>query len=302
MLEGDKLRADQKLYNDLITLLGAMNIGWSPDTVDTAGKECVKVLSAALWYIDPCHHQFLDRSISLPSIFDQFQGYNNWKAKKENNPQLSCEGLTFHLNHLTHVLNQPWICKPAFKPLYDIIDDLAHSFNKYRAYLQRQCESWNEGRSSLTPPRSISESIELLPIQVVHQCKPQYLKVQQILMEKEMYSPIFLNELAPDDCHERKNWLVGMQLDFPTMMYRFMHGNNLGTLAFLWRTPQLGGEATSNARLVTELNSCQKVYSTREMHRMFIQRYTSLRSSTSSSSKAILRNMYKFLTGDCSSS
>ena len=37
------------------------------------------------------------------------------------------------------------------------------------------------------------------------------------------------------------------------------------------------------------------------MHRMFI-RYISLRSSTSSSSKAMLRNMYKFLTGDCSSS
>lgn len=49
------------------------------------------------------------------------------------------------------------------------------------------------------------------------------------------------------------------------MMYRFMHGNNLGTLTFVWKTSEGGGESAKNAKLVTELNQKQKLYSTREM-------------------------------------
>ena len=62
-----------------------------------------------------------------------------------------------------------------------------------------------------------------------------------------------------------------------------------------------GGEATKNAKLVTELNQKQKLYSTREMQRDFIERYSHL-NRKKPQSKAVLRNMYKFLTGDSSAS
>lgn len=96
-------------------------------------------------------------------------------------------------------------------------------------------------QASLTPSRTISESIELTSVPVVKQCNSQYSCVQSALAEKPMYCPIFLNELAPEDRHQRKNWVAGLQLEFPTMMYHFMHGNNLGTLQFLWNTPIEGG-------------------------------------------------------------
>ena len=85
------------------------------------------------------------------------------------------------------------------------------------------------------------------------------------------------------------------------MMYRFMHGNNLGTLVFVWNLPKEGGEATTNAKIVNELSSHQQVYSTREMRQLYIQRYTQLSGSTCKSSKAVLRNLYRSLTGDISS-
>ena len=85
------------------------------------------------------------------------------------------------------------------------------------------------------------------------------------------------------------------------MMYRFMHGNNLGTLVFVWNVPKEGGEATTNAKVVNELSSHQQVYSTREMRRLYIQHYTQLSGSTCKSSKAVLRNLYRSLTGDISS-
>ena len=82
-VHGDKLCGDQKMFNDFIDLLGAMNISWTPDVVGTAGEKCVKIMVSALWYIDPCRKQFVERGIHLPSVLDQFQGYNDWKTKKK---------------------------------------------------------------------------------------------------------------------------------------------------------------------------------------------------------------------------
>ena len=77
-VHGDKLCGDQ----NFIDLLGVMNIGWTPDLVGTAGEKCVKIIVSAMWYIDPCRKQFVERGIHLPSVLDQFQGYNDWKTKK----------------------------------------------------------------------------------------------------------------------------------------------------------------------------------------------------------------------------
>ena len=106
-LEEMHLVVIKRLRNDLLGMLAAMNVGWSPDLVTTVGERCAKVLTSALWYIDPCHKQFHDRSISLPPIIDRFEGYNNWKAKKIKKPQLSMEGPNLHLEQLTSLLNQP---------------------------------------------------------------------------------------------------------------------------------------------------------------------------------------------------
>lgn len=89
------------MFNDVVDMLGAMNIGWTPDIVGSVGENCIKVLVSSLWYIDPCRKQFVERSIHLPPVLDPFEGYNNWKAKKEKKPQLLCDGLSLHLDHLT---------------------------------------------------------------------------------------------------------------------------------------------------------------------------------------------------------
>ena len=192
-------------------------------------------------------------------------------------------------DHLTQLLNQPWLFKPSFKRLHDIISALAEGFDKYRQYLKQLNDACKMNQSSLTPARTISESIELTCVPVVKQCDSRYTKVHAALEQKAMYCPIFLNEFAPDDRHQRRNWIAGLKLEFPAMMYRFMHGNKLGTLFFLWKTPKEGGEATQNAKLVTGLNQCQKVYSTRD----FIQQYTCLNDGKCPSKPSIVRNMYK---------
>ena len=39
-------------------------MGWSPDSVETVGKRCVKSIVGALWYLDP-HHKIYNDVIDL---------------------------------------------------------------------------------------------------------------------------------------------------------------------------------------------------------------------------------------------
>jgi hypothetical protein len=57
----ETLRGDQLLRNDLINVLDALKVGWSPDAVKTVGESCVKSLTAALWLLDSQHHSFQNR-------------------------------------------------------------------------------------------------------------------------------------------------------------------------------------------------------------------------------------------------
>ena len=182
-------------------MLGAMNMVWTPDIVGSVGENCIKVLVSSLWYTDLCCMQFVERRIHLSPLLDPFEGYNDWKAKKEKKPQLSYDTcrLSLHLDHLTQLLNLPWLFKPSFRQLHDIISALANGFDKYRVYLKQQNDAGKLNQSSLTPSRTISESIELTCVPVVKQCDSQYTAVQASLEEKDMYCPIFLNEFAPED-------------------------------------------------------------------------------------------------------
>ena len=139
--------------------------------MSTVGERCVKALASSLWYIDPCHKQFHERSIRIPEVFEKFQGYNNWKLKKLKKPQLTYEGLTLHLEKLSSLLQQPWIFTPSFKELCLLLNS-------------------------------------------------------------------FANDFSPDDRFQRKNWFANFKLAIPCMLYRFMHGNNLGTLSFVWLVVQ----------------------------------------------------------------
>ena len=158
-------------------------------------SKCVKIIVSALWYIDPCRKQFIERGIHLPSVLDQFQGYNDWKTKKK--PQLSFDLLNLHLDHLTQLLNQLWLFKPHFKELHGMISCLAEGLDKYRVYLKHQTDSMKVAYSSLTPARTISESIELICIPVIDRCDCCYSQVQESLENKPMYCPIFFKWVGP---------------------------------------------------------------------------------------------------------
>ena len=87
-VSGDKLRADQQLYNDLIDLLASWSVGWAPDSVNTVGVRCVKGISSALWYLDPHHDRFKDRSIPITGSFAEFGDTMTGRRKRKRGLKL----------------------------------------------------------------------------------------------------------------------------------------------------------------------------------------------------------------------
>jgi hypothetical protein len=74
------------LHNDLIEDLKTRGCYFQLGQ-KTMADALVNALTDVLWYIDPHRSKFKDRSISLP--FDEFQGYNDFKAKKQARPVVS---------------------------------------------------------------------------------------------------------------------------------------------------------------------------------------------------------------------
>ncbi|KAF0552079.1 hypothetical protein F8M41_022685 [Gigaspora margarita] len=74
----------EKLRYDIVEWIRENNGGWSKDTAMTTGKEFVKDLAAALWYVDKCDPEKLkNRSCNIPVEMEQFTGrYDVIRRKK----------------------------------------------------------------------------------------------------------------------------------------------------------------------------------------------------------------------------
>ena len=93
-----------------------------------------------LWYLDPHHDKFTSRSIHIPEIFLAFRGYNDYKKKKEKEPQLSSESLKHHYDVLSGILMQPWIAQKRYDVIRKNVENLVEALHKYNSYLNSQCE------------------------------------------------------------------------------------------------------------------------------------------------------------------
>lgn len=69
---GGKLKATDVLYNDILSYIKAINVGWSHDLVDTAGSRFVTTLRDVLRYIDPHHDKIKDRGGKISTRLSHF--------------------------------------------------------------------------------------------------------------------------------------------------------------------------------------------------------------------------------------
>ena len=64
-IAGEALRADQRLYNDLIDYFETIDARWARQNIST-GQQFAKALSGSLWYLDPHHDTLRERGCINP--------------------------------------------------------------------------------------------------------------------------------------------------------------------------------------------------------------------------------------------
>ena len=65
-----------KLKNDVIDWLRDNKLGWEAAYAKQLGLSFVNILGNTLWALDGNHETLADRSCYVPTMFQQFQGYN----------------------------------------------------------------------------------------------------------------------------------------------------------------------------------------------------------------------------------
>ena len=292
------LRGDHAVYNKLLDLLKEMKLGWNPDTVKTTGEKFVKALSDCLWTLDPHHEQFTSRACVIPPIFSEFKGYNDWVRKKQKKPQLSQPVLEKHIDLLSDYLMHPWLSTHKWRSFRSSVEQLVESLHKYKTYLADHNDHMKEVHKRPTVEPS-DETFSVTSISASSKStEKEYRKVEEAIMALEYYDPVFLNDFAPENRYVRRHWINNLSLQFPVMLYKYVHGSHIGTLDFAWKTPEGASDPAKTSQVTTKLTINQAKYTSRAMRMDFLDKYYRL----SKTPKSILRNIYKTLVGDSSSS
>ncbi len=118
-----------------------------------------------------------------------------------------------------------------------------------------------------------------------------------MLSPQSAYSdPVCLNDFAPIHPRLRYKYVHELVLPFPVESYAYAHGNNLGTLWYVWIIPQDSSQydISRSKHLIEKIEHGIEVYHTREMRRQFIARFGLM----CHAKQSVLVDMYQFLTND----
>ena len=165
---------------------GTMGVGWRPCSKGT-GTNFVSKLANTLWYLDPHHDKVSKRGIHLPERFLRYNGYNDFKRKKEKEPRLSNEGIKQHIEQLNSMLMQPWMSSKRFDLIPADIEYFLDALCKYKDYLISKNEIMKEHHQSLEP-RNVKENSSLSTLSPTGaSTSSQYLDLERSLLNMPYY-------------------------------------------------------------------------------------------------------------------
>ena len=303
-------RGDLRLHDDIIDFLRERNLGFSPGLENTTGSLIVKCLTDALFYIQP-HHKTLQARIPnfLPPYFSDLfsKVYNDPKAHKHAVPQLKSVQLNEVSAPLYSILLLPMMTRSQWKDFSAALAMLAENFKKYSEYLDEKTSTMSQMHASTTPARSISDgkSVNIKIIKAEGARKPnlitRYEKLEEKLSTAEDYEePLFVNDFAPLNSRMQYVYLHEIALPFNVELYSYHHGNNLGTLWYIWRIPGDPDkyDPAKTKQMTALVEQTIPEYHTREMRKQFSERFGLVINAKPS----VLNEMYQFFTNDCSRS
>jgi len=264
------------LYNDLIKLLEVESLGWREEHYESIGSGFIKALTDLLWYIDPHHEKLNCRSCIIPEIFLSLPQYKikssynlfyyTGKHKKE---QLKREKLDDYLKAIEHFVTQPWAGQENWKSFISNVFELCHSIRKYISYLESVNNEMILNHSRNEPIRNLLDNITLEVRNKQRNFDLKFRNISDLLHNSDFYELHLLDNYLPKDKRIRYDFINELRVDCTFTLYRYYHGNYLGTLNFIWKIPNSVSEQDKNQEAQTLIlaNEIIPTYFTRQMRK-----------------------------------
>ena len=258
--------------------------------------------------MDGHHNAFAKRAISIPDLFNPFTKYNTpelSKHRKRRTANLSSDQLQNFALSLSSILNQNYWDRPHWNiDLKPSVLQLCESLTSYVKYLADKNKRIKENHRSPTPIRELGSNLKLKFIASngtsTSILPPQLQAIDELLIEKPVYTYVFLHDHLPHDPvtrHRLLDRLISTGLSYPCILLIYSPGSNVGNLQFLWKVPGNDNPAEyfeHSQVLVEEVKKCIPVYHTRYMRAVMYQKFGRISPQVKPS---ILRYFYRDLTG-----
>lgn len=270
------------LFNELISIFEENRVGWTGGTHNTIGKKFIERLTTAIWYLDPHLDKLHNRACNLPFLFKQLKTYKQgrtyneyYHTSKHKKQQLSKAGLESIIVALNLSLEQTWVTSSVWENVISSVFELVECIQKYATYLEEVNTEMNILHYNDTPARNGVENIELYTIEASKSpILSKYTELDKALQQENYYIYIDLDQYLPLLTNQKYVFIKELCLSFPISIYRYHHGNYLGTKNFIWRIPihNDNRSETRNSSVVTAiLNNIHKYY-TRQMRKNMLDK------------------------------
>ena len=171
---------------------------------------------------------------------------------------------------------QPWLSVSRFEALRADVEQLVAGMQKYKTYLEQHCEAV-QAHHRMVEVQPPTDTAVMTTIQASSDHVPEkYKDLDLMLGDLAPYQTVFLNDLAPEDRYERREWLSQITLPSPTMVYRCAYGNQIGTQSYIFRIPDDGVDQTCLSCTLATLAKEQPHYSTRALRQDYLNKYNRL--------------------------
>ena len=114
-----------RMKNKLIESLEQKQLGWSPDCVQTTGRNFLDLMTDVLWYTDRHAKTLESRGLAIPSLFSDFSGFNKLESHGHKQPPMEATKLhTCNMNPFS-ISEEPWLNKARWSEVNQAIKALA---------------------------------------------------------------------------------------------------------------------------------------------------------------------------------
>ncbi|XP_052259045.1 uncharacterized protein LOC127863537 [Dreissena polymorpha] len=236
------LNRKDELYNAIIDLCNRMDTKFPRDNAVTDGGYFVQTVCNALWYktnqmdtINITSKKQKDVQ-PVPDLFEQFDGYNDTKRKKQKSEPMTSSGLQSHAECLFSLLEKPYVNSTTGKwpELRASVEALASCLSSYEQYLNKQATTTATNKELSFPCRTVDQNASVFHCKksVLSVVKDKYTLLDKAVVSSDTENPVLFDENLHvekpfENSMQKFRFFDSLQLSVPVDVIRFCPGEGL---------------------------------------------------------------------------